>query len=177
MKRMTCRTLALATMSLLGAALVMAQPPIRTNMEWTHESWNPYSYTTRNLNVIATIGTPFQRSDTFTYRVVSEIKGYGVYELGFRAYNIVKAGVTDAGTSLLAYGEWYSVNDYKDFTQHWKGYALLTADPQGFQLQGTTSAGYLYDLDAGVWGKTSGGNLQEGWMSFGTFFVQQQIKK
>lgn len=177
MKSMTSRILALATMSLVGTGLVGAQA-VQANMEWTYEGWSPTTYTTKDLSVVANVGSAvnrfnFQR-EVLNYRMVSETKEFGTYELGFRASYIAKAEVTAKTTSLVAYGVWYSVNEIRDYTERWKGYAVLNADSQGFELQGVAPRGYQYLVDSGLWGKHEEVKGDYGWRSFGRFVVQQQ---
>ena len=176
MKSMTSRILALATMSLAGTALVGAQA-VQVNMEWSLQEWSPLTYTTKDLRVVANID-PFLKpgyyyKGSLDYRMVSESKGLDTYELGFSAHYFTRAYVTEKSTTLLAYGVWYSVNEFKDYTEYWKGYALVTANSNGFQLQGTAPRGYLYLVDSGMWGKHEFIKGDYGWRSFGLFMMNQ----
>jgi hypothetical protein len=150
-------------------------------MEWTYEAWSPGTYTTKDMRVVANVGPMVHRFDfqreVLDYRLVSEVKGLGTYELGFRASYFSKAQVSGDTTSLVAYGVWYSVNDIRDYTERWKGYAYITADAQGFELQGTAPVGYQYLVDSGLWGEQEVVKGDYGWRSFGMFVVKQQINK
>jgi hypothetical protein len=166
-------------MSLVGAAIAMAVP-MQVSMDWSYQGWSPESYVNKDLSVFVNVGLPSKPGTLnigkLNYRMVSETKGFGVYEIGFAAQYFTRTSLTEKSTRLLAYGVWYSVNEFKDYTEYWQGYALVTADSDGFRLEGTAPRGYMYLLDAGLWGANQEIKGDSGWRSFGTFLVQQNIK-